>query len=74
MSLSDLLRALEKEGCCPCISMRSKGVWRGTIDGLGNYWAEGRTPKRALAKAITFWEAAGRPVGSYAAEKDMGTN
>ncbi len=58
MSLSDLLRALEKEGCCPCISMRSKGVWRGTIDGLGNYWAEGRTPKRALAKAITLWKKA----------------
>ncbi len=69
MSLSELLRALEEEGCYPCISMGGKGIWRAHINGAGKYWAEGRTPKRALKRIVTFWEKAGRPMDGYAANK-----
>ena len=67
MSLSKLLYALEEEGCYPCISMRSKGIWRAHINGAGNYWAEHSTPKRALNKALALWHKAGYPMDGYAA-------
>ena len=66
MSLSKLLRALEKEGCYPSIRLLGPKEWRAHVNGAGNYWADNRTPKRALAKAITLWEKAGRPMDGYA--------
>ena len=65
MSLSELLRALEELGCRPCVSLRGSGVWRASVN--GDYWGEGHTPRRALGKAITLWEKAGRPMDGYAA-------
>ncbi len=67
MSLSELLKALEEEGCYPCVSLRAIGHWRAHVNSAGNYWGEGRTPKRALRRAVTAWEQAGRPVDGYAA-------
>ncbi len=74
MSLSELLRALEEEGCYPCISYRGGGTWRAHVNGAGNYWAEHSSPKQALKEAIAVWEQSSRPMDGYAAGKDMGTN
>lgn len=74
MSLSDLLRVLKEDGCYPCISYRGGDIWRAHVNGAGNYWAEGKSPRRALRKAIKIWEKACRPMDGYASGKDVGIN
>ncbi len=61
MSLSKLLRALEEEGCYPSIRLLGPKEWRAHINGA-DHFANGRTPRRALDKALILWEKAGRPM------------
>ena len=69
--LEDMLVALQKKGCYPCVSYRGrkngKPVWRAHINGAGNHWDESSRPANALLRARKTWEKAGCPMDGYAA-------
>ena len=71
MNLSESLKDLVKQGCFPCIIYRGGGIWRAHVNGTGNYWADGKTPLKALREAMRLWEHAGNPMDGYAATKGV---
>ena len=66
MSLNQLLLNLSSQGCYPGIYLRSKTRWRAHVNCAGNYWAEAKTPLRALRAAEKKWVEAGRPMDGMA--------
>ncbi len=71
LSLEEIIEHLALSGCYPHLSRRGKYLkrqytWRFHVNGAGNYWAEGSTPRIAARRALKLWEKAGKPMDGYA--------
>ena len=65
MKLNDRMEWLKSRGCYPSIYRRGD-MWRAHVNASGNFWADSRTPLKALEEAVKLWQEKGRPMDGMA--------
>ena len=65
MKLNEKIKWLKSHGCYPSIYRRGD-VWRTHVNAAGNFWADARTPLKALEDAVKLWQDKGCPMDGMA--------
>lgn len=65
MKLEERIAWLKANGCTPSIYARGEG-YRAHVNAAGNFWADAKTPRKAMEDAVRLWKSARCPLDGTA--------